>query len=329
MGAIDQVIKALPVVGGIYGAISNIGAEGRQVEQQEKLQELQIKGAKELAEQQRINAMKMWNDTNVGAQVEHLEEAGMNPALLYGKGGMGGATTGSGGMPMPTGATAASVDPNAKTRTIMELGMMMANKALIESQTRKNNVEADATAGVKTAEGQQNIAESKSRQAMNEVNTKYANESIEFRLDMIAQEANKALGEAQSALAKGNVDQVTVDSKIAQVRQEATNAAITAAAMESGIQLNNAKINEITQDIQRKWQELTMNQSKTRYEHEDRLTAIKEYTSNALKTAGIIAAGNIVGDVVKIATRQIPKGNISTTTNGAGQTISETYTRPN
>lgn len=64
---------------------------------------------------------------------------------------------------MPTGGQAAGVDPNAQAGKIMEAGMMLANKALIESQTNKNNAEADAVRGVKTEEGKQNIAESQTR----------------------------------------------------------------------------------------------------------------------------------------------------------------------
>ena len=41
--------------------------------------------------------MDMWNKTNYGAQLEHMKDAGLNPALMYGMGGGGGATTGSQG----------------------------------------------------------------------------------------------------------------------------------------------------------------------------------------------------------------------------------------
>lgn len=325
-----DIASAIPVVGGVIDAFTG-NSEKKQIKQQSALQDLQLNGAKQMAQLNKENQMDIWNRTNYEAQMEHIKNAGLNPALLYGKSGGGGATTGGNTVAMPTGGTAAQVDPNAKQRNMMDAAMMMANLDLIKSQTKKNEAEANATTGYKAGEATQNIEESKSRQAFNEINTKYANESLEWRLDKIAQESNIALGQAQSALAQGNVDSNmgVIKAKMESIIQGATNAAIQGAAMEKGIQLDNAKINEITNDIQRKWQELNINQSKTRYEHEDRLKAIEEYTENALKVAGIVAVGNVVRDVVGIATQKIPKGNISTTTNGKGETIRETWTRPN
>ena len=152
------------MVGGIVSAIGNAGAEGRQLKQQQKLMDQQIQGSKELSDYSKENQMDIWNRTNYEAQMEHLKKAGLNPGLLYGKGGQGG-TLGGGAVPMPTGGQAASVDPNAKAGKIMEASMMLANKALIDSQTKKNIAEANAISGVKTAEGQQNIEESKTRTA--------------------------------------------------------------------------------------------------------------------------------------------------------------------
>lgn len=41
--------------------------------------------------------MDMWNKTNYGAQVEHMKNAGLNPALMYGSAGQGGQTGSSSG----------------------------------------------------------------------------------------------------------------------------------------------------------------------------------------------------------------------------------------
>lgn len=51
----------------------------------------------ELNQQGHDLQMDMWNKTNYGAQIGHMKEAGLNPALMYGMGGGGGATTGSQG----------------------------------------------------------------------------------------------------------------------------------------------------------------------------------------------------------------------------------------
>lgn len=162
MSMILDIASSLPVVGGIVDAISG-NSEKKQINQQKKLMDMQMQGAKEMAQINKDNQMDIWNKTNYGAQMEHLKNAGLNPALLYGKGGVGGATTGGNTVAMPTGGTAASVDPNARTRNIMDASMMLANKALIESQTKKNEAEAAAISGIKTEEGKQNITESGQR----------------------------------------------------------------------------------------------------------------------------------------------------------------------
>ncbi len=51
----------------------------------------------ELNQQGHDLQMDMWNKTNYGAQLQHMKDAGLNPALMYGMGGGGGATTGSQG----------------------------------------------------------------------------------------------------------------------------------------------------------------------------------------------------------------------------------------
>ena len=69
----------------------------RQLKQQQKLQDQQIAGNKELLEAQRLKEMQMWEDTNYSAQKEQMRKAGLNPALMYGMGGGGGTTVGGGG----------------------------------------------------------------------------------------------------------------------------------------------------------------------------------------------------------------------------------------
>ena len=50
---------------------------------------LQAKYNKEQADYSQQLALDMWNATNYESQVEHMKAAGLNPALLYSKGGAG------------------------------------------------------------------------------------------------------------------------------------------------------------------------------------------------------------------------------------------------
>ena len=81
---------------GLIGTGMGLLLEGhndrRQLRQQEKLQNLEIKGSKELTDYNAAKQLEMWKATNYPAQIEQMKLAGLNPALAYGMGGGGGVT---------------------------------------------------------------------------------------------------------------------------------------------------------------------------------------------------------------------------------------------
>ena len=87
---IDPVVGAIG--GEILGQFGNAINAGRQYRQTKKMQQMQIDGNKEMGEFNRKQSMRMWQDTNYGAQREQMEKAGINVGLMYGMGGGGGVT---------------------------------------------------------------------------------------------------------------------------------------------------------------------------------------------------------------------------------------------
>lgn len=96
--------------------------------------EQQYQNQRSLNQQGHDLQMDMWNKTNYGEQLQHMKDAGLNPALMYGMGGGGGATTGSQG-----GGSAAK--GNAQKQMGIEGLMAAAQTELINAQ--KKNVDAD------------------------------------------------------------------------------------------------------------------------------------------------------------------------------------------
>ena len=107
------------------------------------------------------NANKdMWDYTNYENQVAHLEAAGLNPALLYGQGGGGGATAAGGNAIAGSGNSAGGANtgsPQAIKSQIIEgagmgiqLGLMNAQKRNLEADAAKKEADAAKTAGVDT-----------------------------------------------------------------------------------------------------------------------------------------------------------------------------------
>ena len=114
--------------------------------QQLKLNNMSQIFNKDMYNYQMNKQFEMWENTNYSAQVEQLKKAGLNPALLYGKGGGMGATTGS--------ATAGNFQSHAGTDTDrmgitlqrvsqgMNMALLASQKANMDADTRLKNAEA-------------------------------------------------------------------------------------------------------------------------------------------------------------------------------------------
>jgi len=92
-------------------------------EQTQKLQQQQYQNQMGLNLQGYNLQKQMWDYTNYGNQMKHMRDAGLNPSLMYGMKGGGGATTGSQGGGSAAGAQAPS-QPNVDMNTAM-MGMQM------------------------------------------------------------------------------------------------------------------------------------------------------------------------------------------------------------
>lgn len=131
------------ILGLAFGGIQ----DARQRKQAKALAEIQGAENRKQADYSQQLALDMWNKTNYEATVEHMKEAGINPGLMYGAAGGGGAT----------GATAAPVsganpgDPNAGVGMGIQLGLMQAQKENIEADTE--NKKADAAQKTSTTTG--------------------------------------------------------------------------------------------------------------------------------------------------------------------------------
>ena len=118
------------VGGGILSMIGQRKREERAMKNQQKLMGLQMRNQMTLNEQGQKLQMDTWEATNYPAQMKMLEEAGLNPSLLYGKGGSGGVTGSQGGGSAASGnAPAPQIMPN------MDIG----NSAFYIARTNKEN----------------------------------------------------------------------------------------------------------------------------------------------------------------------------------------------
>lgn len=127
-------------------------ADKRQRKQQQKLQEMQIKGQKEVTDYNMSKQMEMWRGTSYSAQKREMEKAGLNPGLMYGMGGGGGQTAN-----VTSGNVSGGSAPvgGGEIRTGMGIERMMAAAQIenMKADTEKKKAETAKTAGVDTELG--------------------------------------------------------------------------------------------------------------------------------------------------------------------------------
>lgn len=134
--AIGQGIKT--VAGTALGIGSGMVGAEQQLKNQQKLNKEQHERNKELTEIGKQNQLDIWNKTNYGAQVEHMKNAGLNPSLMYGMGGGGGTTAGSGSVASGSGGNAAALDIGSGAQA----ALMTAQLDNIKADTEKKKAEA-------------------------------------------------------------------------------------------------------------------------------------------------------------------------------------------
>lgn len=268
----------------ISGAIGMIGgaiSDRRNYKNQLKLMEQQQQYNKELGEinqgyakemaainqqyalqagkQSHLYNQQMWDYTNYENQVKHLEAAGLNPALLYGQGGGGGATAAGGavgnGQGM-AGQAPSGGSPQAIKSQIVEgagmgvqLGLMEAQVEALKAKAAKDNADAEKTAGADTEL-------TKSLTALNKVETDVKNMSIEeiaAKAKYWGDLSTESWQRARSLAKEADFREATFEDSVKKVAYETQGSLIKNLETLSNIKLNDAKIQSLNENIAIAW----------------------------------------------------------------------------
>lgn len=129
-------------------------------------------------------------------QKQRLEDAGLNPALMYGSAGSGGAGTGSTG-----GASGSGVGLSQAQAVGMglQLSQIKAQTNLMNAESAKAYAEANKIKGVDTEAAKQGIKESETR--IDEIIAKIPSEKQQYFVNKAYEEMLKASGELSKSLA--------------------------------------------------------------------------------------------------------------------------------
>lgn len=324
----EKLKNTLGMIGGqLLGPALGLAMQGandrRQQKQQWELMQQQIWGQKQMVDYGNAAALKMWNDTNYSAQVEHMKKAGLNPALLYGMSGGGGATVSSASGNVTGGqAPVGGGEVMGGAGMGIQMALLDAQRKNIEANTKKTETETNKIGGVDTELGKTQIANltqgienqkvvaelTKIQGRIAAIDEWVKTETRQEAKDTIRYEMETADRTLQMLDRANEMDKETYDTKLGIIEAELTNKLIEMELKQSNIAVNKAQIQQITAGVQQKWKELQITGEKNKWEHDDRLKAIKEYTENALKVAGIVGVSHLASDVIGIVTRRIPKG---------------------
>lgn len=207
----------------------------RQLQQQQKLTDMQLAGQQIMTDYNMKKQLEMWKATSYKAQIEQMAMAGINPGLLYGMSGGGAQTTGNAngtvtGAHAPTGGN--------EIATMMGMGiqraLLQAQKENIEADTKKKEVETAKTAGVDTTlattQAQsltQGIENAKAQQALTNIQTAINSVQLQFDKDTLqiresgVNLAVSKLNEEINLLSKENLlNAATLQTKINQAKQQ-------------------------------------------------------------------------------------------------------------
>ena len=176
----------------------------------QKIMALQYQYQQQAAAQSQQYAKEYWDYTNAENQKQHLKNAGLNVALMYGQSGAGG--MGANGGAHQSAPDQPQGNPVAMALQIQQIEqqrrMNDAQIALAEAQASKAGAEANKIAGVDTQEALKRIEEAGSRIELNLKEGNYKDALTDLtKAEKEATDALKALREMQEGLTKAEVSQ--------------------------------------------------------------------------------------------------------------------------
>lgn len=237
--------------------------------------------------------MDMWNNTNYEAQMKHIENAGLNPALLYAKGGPGG-VTGS-----PSGGISGAQAP-AGGHEIMDITQMGLQNQMIQAQIKLTEAQAKATEVHAAKEGGVDTEVAKSQIDLNNANTgnatadaalKHAQQLItQFNLNyqqatqadqmqIIHETMRKLEGESITTLIHANIDEAMQNTYRKQIQanllstvlqQDLTRAQTTLTGQQTRVAqteviVNDARVQQMKNQIMNSWDSLQNDNQKVQF----------------------------------------------------------------
>lgn len=231
---------------GIMGLALGAINDARQRRQQQALQDMQIRGSKEMTDYNMQKQLQMWRNTNYSAQIAEMKKAGINPGLLYGMSGGGGVTTGN-----PNGSVQGAHAPTGGGEI---MGMILGRQML---QAQIENIKADTAnkqaehpnIGTKGEGMKLDNARKEIDNAIAAIDEHIAGKTQNQRIAMYQQETEASMHKLQLLRNEVGVNKERLDAEVGNLWAEMANKAIDLELKEANINLTNSQIRKISAEI--------------------------------------------------------------------------------
>lgn len=234
-------------------------------------------------------SMRKWNETNYGAQVEHLRKAGLNIGLMYGQAGQGGqsqAIKADGGN---SGNMGAGSLMGIGMKTPIEVALAKSQIELQESQADKNKAEATKISGVDTDEATtriasltQGISNQKAEKELIDIQTSMQktltdiqNATKDSQIEQAMWNVKRQMFETYSIGLQNKVDEQTVNDKVNIIKYSAIQEALNNELIKANIGKTKEETKAIAENIMQKWKEIS--QGWVKLNQGERDLAIKKF----------------------------------------------------
>lgn len=286
-------------------------ADQRQQNQASALMGIQLQGQQQSADIQRKSAEQLMTE-QYQKQVQGMNIAGLNPALMYGAGGVGGATQAGGQMPSAGSAADSASTENASSnqqQAGMQAVMNGMQEAVMETQAEKNkadanlsNTQAENISGAQTENQNANTENTKTKTTGEKLKNSYqdimnniAEQTKSFTVQKAQSDMFTANNQADITTSDALVKSHTNDTRIAQAEADVANTIADTLLKQSNNNLTKEQATSVANTILQKWKDLQLQQQKQGAEHTDRQAML----NTILKAAGIQAVGNIANTLTK------------------------------